>query len=278
MAEGDLITTDWEVELRGVLMGGDSVFVVRRFDPWSAPAVRANDEARSQVDGVMAGRDLHGSRRVPMDLYVDAATEAADLEARRALAAAWSLLDGDVPLVWQEGGVKYRLVGRPRLADQKTGPRIPTECRFEATDHRIFANEEQVVTTGFPTGGSGRTYSRTYDRVYGASGAGGNVSPFNGGTVATPWQATIIGPWVNPVITHVTTGFELELSITLAAAEVLVFDSRDRSIVLGGSASRRSAVRPGSVWFNLDAGANEVRFGGASGSGTAELRWRSAWI
>lgn len=275
MAAGDLITADWEVELQGLLMGGTSPFIIRRFKPWSAPTVDAGDRGRGGRGGLVAGRDLPRGRNVPLELYIDAGTESADLAARTDLAAAWGLVDVDVPLVWQEDGIKWRLNGRPRLADSDLAARVPTECRFVATDPTIYTNVESSAATTFPAGGAGRTYPRTYPRVYGSPGTGGLVSAVNTGTAAVPWRAEITGPWVNPTILQVATGRQLTINVTLDAGEVLTVSSKPRSIVLGGTASRYSSLVQPASWFDLQPGSNEIRFGGASGSGSALLAWRS---
>lgn len=153
MAAGDLITTDWQIELQGLLMGPGTSYVVRRFRPWSAPAIRTSVLDRPRDHGMTsAGKDYLGQRLVAAALYVDDPTD--DTEARQALAAAWGPVNAAVPLVWQEDGVKYRLVGKPQLADPDVAPGIPTECRFLATDPRIYANDLTTVSLSLPTGTS----------------------------------------------------------------------------------------------------------------------------
>lgn len=278
MTAGDLITADWQIELAGLLMGDDTPYVVAAFDPWAAPTARVGEVNRAGADGVIAGVDLVGGRTVTVELLLASDDVADDLEAMRALTAAWAMADADVPLVWREtGGAMYRLEGRPRLADPRFSAGLPVECRFLATDPTIYANTEQTSgAVGFPTGGAGVTPPLTPPVVFGSGGSSGTFTATNDGTALVGWRVEVAGTWVDPVVENVDTGDQLRLVGSVGSGQTLVIDSTERSITLDGSA-RPSWLRAASQWWTLPPGDTEVRLTGASGAGSATFTWRSGW-
>ena len=276
--------TAWQYQFRDLTFGeGTLIDVTATEGLEDLPPLRGSDIPRSGRHGLHHGLDLAEGRTVVFELEITCATDAEFRSTIDDIKAATAPETTENPLTFEHpGSVAQRIYVRPRrrsipqdLAFSLYSARVVLE--FLATDPRIYSDTEQSGSTGFPEGGVGRTYDLSFPRVYGAAGSGGSVSATNDGTTATTWRATIVGPWVNPTITNVATGDVLSLSISIAAGETLVLDSADESILLG-SAHRLNSVLPGSVWPPIEPGANELRFGGASGSGTATLEWRSAWI
>ena len=280
---GELITETGQWELNGLLMGpGTDYNVMRETTPHAFPDVRVGDLDRAGSGGVLPGQDLLGGRRVLIQIGIRTATRAGARAALQTLMASWVPAPVDVPLVWRDDLGTFRFEGRPRLAEpdesKVAAGAVDVECRFLATSPHYVSNAESSGSTGFPVGGAGFTFPVTFPLVFGTGGTGGVVSATNAGSVPVPWQASIAGPWVNPTILHVASGRQLTINVTLVAAEVLTVDSESQSILLGGTASRFSSLVQPAAWFDLDVGSNEVRFGGASGSGTAELSFRSGWL
>lgn len=278
---GELITRDRQAELQGVLLGPGTSYQFEQFNPWGGLELVHADVGYSGRHGSVGGVDLARARRVPMVIHVLGSSKQAAIEAALELTGAFQPSDVDVPFVFRAGDDTYRLNGRPRLAEPdprmiSTGT-LKVPCRFIALDPRIYANTEQTGSTSFPTGGVGRTYDLTHDRVYGAAGSGGSISASNDGNTEAPWRLEITGPWVNPTITNVATDDQLALSISVGAGETLILDSLTESVLLG-TAHRLNTIDAGSVWPTLAVGTNEIRIGGASGTGTATLFWRSAWL
>lgn len=278
------LTANGDVQLAGLDLTADSGYIVTAFNPWAFPDLTASDIPRSGVDGMIQGRDLRRVRRVPLDVLVIGAVEGVDRpRAVARLAALQGVARGTQVLRWVESDTTYRLEGRVRLVEPDSSwigdGSFPVQLRFEAGDPHpwILSDEEHSASTGFPTGGVGRTYDLEFPRVYGTPGSGGSVVLSNDGTVGAPWHATITGPWVNPTIRDVLTGDQLRLSISLGPGDVLELDSTDESVFLG-SAHRLNAVLPGSVWPQIRPGSSEWRIGGASGSGVVSVRWRDAWL
>lgn len=280
MAAGDLITQPWQVELNGLLMG-DNVYKVRSFDPWAAPVVRPSENPRAQAHGMFSGRDWLGERLVQLELGMLSATYVDEQAARRALAGAWQPAgEGETDvLVWMEDdGARYCLFGKPRLADTRVEPRLYSVCRFIATDPRIYSATVSTASASLPTASGGLTFPAAAPFVFGSAGSGGSIAATNSGTFETPWTATFTGPLVAPTLTHTGQGKTLSFTGTLAAGETLVLDSVEKTVLLNGTASRYSWLAATSQWFTLPAGANALQFGGASGTGTCSVSWRSAWL
>lgn len=276
--------TAWQYQFRDLTFGeGTAIDVAVTEGLEDLPALRTGDLPRSGRHGLHAGQDLAEGRSVVFELEVVCATDEDFRSTIDAIKAATTPGTSEEALAFQHpGSVPQQIFARPRrraipqdVPFSLFAARVVVE--FAATDPRIYEATEQSVSVGFPTGGVGRTYDLTFDRVYGASGEGGVAVVSNEGTVEAPWQAEIVGPWVNPVIENLTTGDKLSLSISVGTGERLLLDSSDESVLLG-TAHRLNAVLPGSVWPSITPGENSIRFGGASGTGSATITTRSAWL
>lgn len=269
------------LSLRDLTVGtGTSYEVMVDGTNWrTPPAFRAEYPDINGRHGVHAGADLLGIRRIAFTITIDEPTMAAALAAERIIAGAFAPSDIALPLVIVDDNGEWTMWGRPQPASPDFTYAdvglITVECRFAATDPLLYS-VEATQTVGWPAGSEGHTFPHTFPLVFGAAGETGVVSVSNPGTMPAPWSATIDGPWVNPTVTLLGHGDTIEVTISLGTGDQLVLDSRDRSIILNGTASRASAIRAGSRWFDLPVGSSEVRFGGASGSGQASLAWRGA--
>lgn len=281
MAAGDLITLPWQVELNGLLMGPSTDFPFTVFDPWAAPVVRSGSQERpARSSGSYPGVDDLGERLVAAELRIAGVTYAAVQASRRLLAQAWKLpAVGTVPLIWMEDdGVKYRLAGKPNLADPRVQPNIPTSARFVASDPRIYLDTLVQVSTTLPTSSGGLTFSASAPFVFGTGGTGGTLDATNLGTHETPYVIVFTGPLVAPSLEHVEQGKILSFTGTLAAGETLVVDSASHTVMLNGTASRYLWLTAASQWFTLEPGANGLKFSGGSGAGSVQVSYRHALL
>jgi hypothetical protein len=101
-----------------------------------------------------------------------------------------------------------------------------------------------------------------------AAGAGNGTGQLvlqNRGNVDAPLQLRIDGPVVNPAVYHQETGKLLTLQITVAVGDYLLIDTEARTVLLNGTASRRSAVVQGSTWPAMVPGTNTLRITGTQG-------------
>jgi hypothetical protein len=115
----------------------------------------------------------------------------------------------------------------------------------------------------------------------GVTGSGDGRGVYNGGNRPAGAILSISGGTgvVDPVIINDTTGSTLQFSgLTLSSTDVLTIDLRNKTVLLNGAASRRSAlVNP--QWFLLQQGTNFIRYRAASvgGGSILNVAYRNAW-
>lgn len=171
------------------------------------------------------------------------------------------------------------LAGKPSFA--ASGPTMSVfSIPLIATDPLRYDVDEQDVLLGLPLTSTGFTYPYTYPVTYGV-GAVGDMTLTNEGD-ADSWPVLHIqGPVTNPIVRNNTTGDQLNLTITLAAADYLDIDCRPtvHTVVLNGSASRRSSVQAGSRFPAVSPGDSVWQFRAASFQSAAQLTvsFRSAY-
>lgn len=274
--------------LDGLTIGAGTSY---RWGSWpegllDTPDVRVADEPLAQRHGVQAGSDWMGALRIVFDIVVNGSS-LSDAESKLAtLAAAFQPSATDVPLDVRIGGSpsEYRLYGRPRgvltkLDRKAIGGVFLARAVFVATDPRKYDVDQSSATTGLSAASGGLTFSASAPFVFGTGGAGSTMSCQNDGTFDAPWVATFTGPLVAPELVHVDTGKRLTLSgASLVAGDSLVLDSKTRTVLLNGTATRYSWLTSTSQWFDLSPGANSITLNGASGSGSVSITWRSAWV
>ena len=76
----------------------------------------------------------------------------------------------------------------------------------------------------------------------------------------------ISGPVDGPRLRNETTGHELALDITLVSGEWVDLDSKNRTVLLQGTANRYSTLTT-PEWWELQPGANQLRFTAADPTG-----------
>jgi hypothetical protein len=281
------MAVDGQIIFNGLTIGTSSVYGVRQLTGLhDAPGVRTSDRNRARRHGQFAGSDFVSGRSLQATLVVSAKHPS---DAWQALSQA--LVVGSDEIAWQ---AQYSGVAGGRLVQLNARVRrlsLPIDYEYAylgeaeadvewwATDPRIYdATETSLSTPMASTALTGRGYPRSYPRGYGGATTGGLLTAANDGEFPAPWQATIEGPVDNPRIENITTGRTVGFVGSLAAGETLELDSDKWSVLLNGTASRYSWLTPGSQWFDLAPGDNELRFAGSSGSGSITFNYRSAWI
>lgn len=171
------------------------------------------------------------------------------------------------------------LAGKPTFA--AAGQTLSTfSVPFIATDPFRYDVNGQGVFLGLPLPSTGFTFPATFNLVFGV-GALGDMTVTNAGD-ADSWPTLHIqGPATNPTVRNNTTGDQLTLSITLAATDYLDIDCRPsaRTVVLNGSASRRSSVQAGSRFPSVSPGDSVWQFRASAYQSAAQLTvsFSSAW-
>lgn len=281
--------TDYAFTFNGLTFGGAGAAVQIRGVQGleDMPDLRTSDEARGFVDGMFYGRDLLGGRTVTIDLQIATTGTLAAYRATLELlkAALVPSATTTLPLQFTLPGLGVRRINarcRRRslpidLAYQSGLAKGAVE--FYAGDPRIYDDVSTSVAIGLPSASGGRTYNRTYNVTYGAVSSGNVQVCTNAGTIATKPVITLTGPVDTPFIQNVTSGAFLKFNLTLAAGETLTIDTDSRSVVLNGTASRRSALSIDSTWFDLAPGANTLLYSAAAFTASiATVNWRSAYL
>ena len=154
MPAGDLVTQDYHLELRGLLMGPGTRF---HFDgPWSGlglPTPKTADVDLEQGEGSYPGRDYLASRVLTFPIGFGGSSAAEAMLDLLALSEAWQVSNAtDLVLVAQlPGWEKWSVTGRPRglvedLTRLKSG-----EGRALAT---FVANDPTITFLGAEGSGS----------------------------------------------------------------------------------------------------------------------------
>lgn len=277
--------TAWTFAFNGVTFDDASGLGVAAVAGLGFPEVSSSDRDRPATDGMFAGRDLGRGRQIDIDLIVTGATT----ETREAIVA--TLRAATVISRSTEKTLTFTAPGAPtkRIScrvrrraiplDVARTPFSPTVAlQLFATDPRIYADTASAGSTGPPTVGTGLTFNATPDFSFGGAASGGFITAVNAGDYPAPWTATITGPVTNPSLQLLETGQVLTLTGVVDAGTTLVLDSANRSILLGGTASRYYFLQAGSTWFDLAPGTNTIRYNASAGTGTLDLAWRSSWL
>jgi hypothetical protein len=171
-------------------------------------------------------------------------------------------------------GVRYDVDALRRLGSS------PIQAQLKAGDPRQYSSDPTVLGTGPTSLTGGRTYTRSYNRAYGAGAASGTLSFDNDGNAYAPAVFVITGPIIDPEISSDEQGKSLSFNITIDGSDTLTVDLLRRTVVLNGTANRRNTLTFDSTWFLLQPGVNTIRFGGTPNAGapTISMTSRSAWV
>ena len=280
------ITSDWQLEYNGLLLGSGTVYEVRQVSGIEdLPDVRTSDTPRPSDHGMFAGNDFAAGRTVEVDLEVTGTSDVSFRTSVDALAAVTAFRQTELPLTFRlPGGVDKRIYVRPRRRALPVSLdyffRIaPTTIQFYASDPRIYADSETSLSLSLPTSTGGLTFPIVWPISWGTA-TSGTAQAVNAGTFATRPVVTFTGPLTAPSIENVTTGqtFRMASTFELLAGETLVVDFDSRTVLLNGTASRYSSVASNSQWWELPPGNSDIRLGATSGSGSATVTFRSAWL
>ena len=289
MAAGDLITMDYQYEWGQTLLFGDGTTIdVDEIDGLDdLPAIATSDTSRDADWGSDAGNDMPRDRSVTISGEFVAGTDAELAATLDALRDGFLGNDDVKAFVWRHPGEGKRLIWA-RCRRRSIPTTLRRALRFPvwgvqlvAVDPRIYSAVEYSVSTSRTTAGSGFTPPFTPPFTLGASTAG-TVRVTNAGSVDAPWTGRLNGPLTNPVITNRTTGERLAFTanggLVLGAGEYVAIDSAARSVLLAGTASRRSQLSLDSRWWSLPPGDTDIELTADAGTGTLSVSSRSAWL
>ena len=284
MAIGDLITTDWQLEYAGQLLGSGTNIELVTIDGLGLADVRTADVPRPRDHGLIRGGDFLGGRTVTIEMEVSGSSAAEMEESLRAL----QLLNTSIglteqPLVFMlPGQVKRRINARVRNRAVSVdiryavGPLASATVQFFSSDPRIYANAQSSANFSLPSSSGGLGWPLGWPVGWGSATSGAQICT-NNGTFQTQPLVTFTGPLTAPSIQNVTSGETWRCTYDLQSGDTLVVDFDQRTVLLNGTASRYSYVSSSSVWWELAPGSSNVMIGANAGSGSASMTWYDAW-
>ncbi|MFB7672951.1 phage tail protein [Kitasatospora purpeofusca] len=304
---GELISTDGQIEWRGLLLGERSPYAGRVLAGWdSLPDLDDASALRAQQHGAWPGRLLARQRVLTWDAELipeDPAQDAQWPDLLAQLRAATGVRQDEQPLVVRLAGqtlqVGARITARTIPSDQQyTAGHPQISLEWTCSDPLRYSLAETSADTLLPQPGQGLDWGDGasppgldwYDGSsppgldWGTPGSSGDLTVTNEGDAETPPRIEFRGPVTRPSVRLRETGQVLEYDLVLAAADVLTVDTSDGTVTLASGASRLYTVTPRSVpeqTFVLPPGASTLSFRDGPGTtGTAAsmtVRYRSAY-
>lgn len=284
MADGDLLAgVGFGVEFNGWAATGVVPKLTDLDGVESLTELRSGNQERGRDHGSVLGPLYAATRVITVEVTMHGSPSSLREQVDE-LAAATALSSLERPLVWVLPGLSTlrramaRCIARSLPIDSAfTAGRAVAVLQFEATDPRTYGNVEESGTTGVAEASGGLGFPHGFPHGFG-SATPGTIAVTNNGHAAAPWTATLTGPLTSPSISLVGTDGELELAgFVLADGQTLELDSRRRTVVLEGTASRSGSLTT-RKWFDLPVGSSAVQLAAGAGTGTLELRWRDTYL
>jgi hypothetical protein len=284
---------DWQVALGVVTFGKGTPYGMPSWEGLGLPDQRTNDVGFPSQHGVVALGDFHEGRPLVFTVCISEATPAAAWGRLRDLAGAWQAAVVSQPLRLGIPGVAtFAVMGRPRRMEVDNSRlhrgQADVALEFLATDPRLYSIDVRgtSLTLAVVAADSGLCLAdpgQCFDLsgcsldLRGSSFSGAGVAD-NGGNTATPFVAVFTGPAVDPALLNLTTGAIVDFEgTTLAVGEVLEVDAHARRVVLNGQ-PRYDLLAPGSTFWKLLPGRNDLRYVALAAEGSVSVRWRDAWL
>jgi hypothetical protein len=255
---------DWQLQLGDLVLGPGTPY--EYFDLTGLdelPDLRTDDTPRPGGHGEFTGIDYASGRTVEMTLEV-AAEPALAVTYQAALAAlrvaTVPATDGARTPFW------FRLPGQPvlRLDMKVRRRRIPTDRAYEMglaspqlqlrAASPFATGTDRTASASLPSSSSGMAFPMAFPMTFGAGGSTGRVVMTNAGTAPASVLYTVLGPLeAGFELVEVATGRRLVYVEALTATDVVVLDSALGTVMLNGTAPRRSKLTR-AQWWQVPAG------------------------
>ncbi len=271
MALGDLLAADYQVEFNDLLLGPNTSYYLTDIDKLLGFNARSGTTSRFGRHGGVPGRHYAMNKVITIKGEIATNSESSFDTLRRNFGAAFA------PVV-ESTNAPYLAI---RLPDGSSGRDLRVRCRpievdFPLTPQYARLNPEFTVRLEVvnPIIEALTLKSQVF------TVASDTETIANDGNAPAYWTGTLVGPAVNPILTHVGTSQVVSFSsLTLSGSDTLVYESIDSRVELNGS-SNALTLASGFSWFELSPGNNSISISATSaGSATFTLTWRdSYWI
>lgn len=205
--------------------------------------------------GATIGPQVYGPRKLTLDGWIVGRSLADRAEALRRLhrsapVDALTVLAVTDPTDPPTRFVQARVDGTikaARLGENCHAIQIP----LIAPDPRKYGLNPDAYNIALPSYAGGVDLPNDLPFALPVRTSGGSAIVTNIGDMDGPWIARITGPAPAPTLTAVDLGRYMTVDIDLGAGETLDLDSRTKTVVLNGTASRAGLIVRGSTWFEL---------------------------
>lgn len=285
--------TDYQASYGNLLIGdGTNYDITQVGGLLDLPDLRTSDQDRLRGNGQYAGDDFLEGRTI--DLTLDVITTSANTKTATltALATAFQATGVETPFVFQFPGIgdggNCQLNCRVR---KRTAPMdinyyhgvTSMVVELYATDPVIYDGTLTSLSTTLPINltAGGMTFPMTFNLTFGAASYFGTMHATNYGNFPVAPTITINGPVVNPTIQNLLTGEYITLNYTVASGETLTLNFSNHTILSGSTASRYYTFVPGSTWFSIYPGSQDITFRSTTSTHTSEsinLSFRNGWV
>lgn len=292
MAAGDQLTTNGQLEWRGVLLGPGTVLRTIDFEGLhDLPGVRSGGSVIEGQHGAFPTPALLDRRYITWNFKIAqpvAAAETAVAELQRITTLAEpGPAAPEEPLAIQIDGLKLLMFGQvirravPTDRHQALGY-VRGAVQWLCSDPRVFLLPQRTQNTGLPVAASGGlVFPLVFPLNFGTGSTGGVITAANPGR-ADAWPLfRITGPATGPVITDLDRGHKLvfDPAWVLPAGQTVEIDTRPgyRTALFtpsGVSVAARLFTRQ---WFSIPAGSSGLRIGFTAGSYHVDARLDALW-
>lgn len=288
MTAGDLITRDWQIEFRGLLLGSGTPYGWQSLEGWDQTVTLGN-KPRNSGDGSYPGNGRRPERVITwaFQMHPEASGFATAVAAVEQMAA--TVRDAtEHPLVIADRTATrmvYAKCSRLAMPRDRLFAAGIVKCGLQwvASNPAKLGLVEQSVTIAAPSVGSGGlAYPLAYPLTYGTAGSPSNATCTNDGPEPADPVLTFAGPLTTPKVVNSTLTRALEFDIILGPGQTLTVDVGRGSVLLDGVTDRLTSRTNFSVpvrAFQLDPGDNNLTLLAASFGAGAQLTvaWRSTY-
>lgn len=205
--------------------------------------------------GVTLGPQVYGPRKLTLDGWIVGRTMADRSAALQRLHRSAAINAFTVVAVTDPDDPPARYV-TARLDGAIKSARMGVNCYavqipLIAPDPRKYGLNPDAFDITLPSYAGGVDLPSDLPLALPVRTSGGSVVVTNVGDMDGPWTARITGPAPAPTITAVDLSRWITVDLDLGAGETLDLDSRTRTAILNGTASRSGLIMRGSTWFTL---------------------------
>lgn len=263
--------------------GGTNGLYLEEISGFDSPSVRSNVEDIPEGDGATAGDFYYGRRAWTMRGRVVGQTAN-----ERNLSV--SILQQNLRGLRSDFTLKSAPLGLPAMqmtgrVDQLrvTGGFVKEfQISGISPDPRFYSQQQHIQVATGQASSPGASFPWAFPVDFGgASGATVEVDCPSGGNFETPPLLRISGPISSPLVGNAETGEAIYLDgVTLSSGEYAEIDMGARTVLHSNGTNLYRYLRfPGSVWWQLQPGANTIQLWGGGTTTQTELSviWRDAW-